>query len=74
MEFKRKNILEKLLKLVENQTDSNDLEVKYETLFNLPKALVNDVILSELESNLYLRFVYKNCYKTIDHELNSKEK
>ena len=70
----RENIWEKLLKLVESQTDSKDLQVKYETLFNLPKALVNDVIVSELESNLYLRSVHKNCHKTIDRELNSKEK
>jgi len=42
-------------------------------LLNLPKALVNDVIVGELESNLYLRSVHKNCHKTIDRELNSKE-
>jgi retron-type reverse transcriptase len=69
----RENIWENLLKLIEGQTDSKDLQVKYAMLLNLPKVLVNDVIVSELEANLYLRFVHKNCYKTIDRELNSKE-
>jgi len=66
--------LEKLLKLVEKQTDSNDLQVKYQTLLNLQKNVVNDAIVSELESNLYLRSVHKNCHKTIDQNLNSQEK
>lgn len=71
--YLRENIWKNLLKLIEGQTDSKDLQVKYEMLLNLPKALVNDVIVSELESNLYLRSVHKNCHKTIDRELNSKE-
>lgn len=70
----RENIWEKLLKLVENQTDNKDLQVKYETLLNLPRALVNNLIVSELESNSYLRSVHKTCHKTIDRELNDKEK
>jgi hypothetical protein len=70
----RENIWEKLLKLSEGQIDSKDLQVKYEMLLNLPKTLVNDVIVNELESSLYLRSVHKNCHKTIDRELNSKEK
>ena len=70
----RENILKKLLKLVENQINSNDLQVKYKTLVNLPKTLVNNTIVSELESNLYLRSVHKNCHKTIDRELSSQEK
>ena len=69
----RENIWENLLKLIEGQTDSKDLQAKYEMLLNLPKAVVNDIIVSELESNLYLRSVHKNCYKTIDRELSSKE-
>jgi len=69
----RENIWKNLLKLIEGQTDSKDLQVKYEMLLNLPKALVNDVTVSEVESNLYLRSVHKTCHKTIDRELNSKE-
>ena len=71
--YLRENIWKNLLKLVEGQTDSKDLQVKYKMLLNLPKALVNGVIVNELESNLYLRSVHKNCHKTIDRELNSKE-
>jgi len=66
--------LEKLLKLVEKQTDSDDLQVKYQTLLNLQKNVVNDAIVSELESNLYLRSVHKSCHKIIDRNLNSQEK
>ena len=43
-------------------------------LINLPKVLVNDAILNELESNLFLRSVHKNQHKTIDRELINKEK
>ena len=43
-------------------------------LFNLPKVLVNDIIIRELESNLFLRSVHKNCHKTINRELANKEK
>ena len=43
-------------------------------LLNLPKALINDAILNELESNLFLRSVHKSCHKTIDRELTNKEK
>jgi uncharacterized protein YbaR (Trm112 family) len=70
----REYVWEKLLKRIEGQIDSKNLQVKYEILLNLPKTLVNDVIVSELESNLYLRSVHKNCHKTIDRELNSREK
>jgi hypothetical protein len=70
----RENIWENLLKLVESQTNRKDLQAKYEMLIHLPKALVNDVILNELESNLFFRSVHKNCYKTIDRELTNKEK
>ena len=70
----RENIWKKLLKLVENQTNSEDLQVKCEMLVNMPKTLVNDAILNELESNLFLRSVHKNCHKTIDRELTNKEK
>lgn len=70
----RENIWKKLLRLVENQTNSKDLQVKYKMLFNLPKVLVNDIIIRELESNLFLRSVHKNCHKTIDRELANKEK
>jgi len=70
----RENIWENLLKLVESQTNRKDLQAKYEMLINLPKALVNDAILNELESNLFFRSVHKNCHKTIDRELTNKEK
>lgn len=70
----RENIWKELLRLVENQTNSEDLQVKYKMLLNLPKALVNDIIIRELESNLFLRSVHKNCHKTIDRELANKEK
>lgn len=70
----RENIWENLLKLIEDQTNKKNLQVKYEMLLNLPKVLVNNVILRELELNLYLRSVHKNCHKTIDRELNSKER
>jgi hypothetical protein len=35
----RENIWEKLLEWMENQTDNKDLQVKYKTLLNLPRAL-----------------------------------
>jgi retron-type reverse transcriptase len=70
----RENIWKKLLKLVESQTNSEDLQVKYEMLLNLPKALVNDTTLNELESNLFFRSVHENCHKTIDREFTNKEK
>lgn len=72
--YLRENIWKKLLKLIEGQTNIKDLQVRYEMLVNLPKDLVNNVIINELELNLYLRSVHKNCHKTIDRELNSKEK
>ena len=50
------------------------MQVKYKMLFNLPKVLVNDITIRELESNLFLRSVHKNCHKTIDRELANKEK
>lgn len=68
------NIRGKLLKLVENQTNSKDLQVKYEMLLNLPKALIDDAILNELESNLFLRSFHKSCHKTIDRELTNEKK
>jgi uncharacterized membrane protein YheB (UPF0754 family) len=70
----RENIWEELLKLVENQTNSKDLQVKYEMLLNLPKVLINDTMLNKLESNLFLRSVHKTCHETIDCELTNKEK
>ena len=72
--YLRENIWKKLLKLIEGQTNSKDLQAMYEMLVNLPKDVVNNVIVNELELNLYLRSVHKNCHKTIDRELNSKEK
>jgi hypothetical protein len=70
----RENIWEKLLELVESPTNKEDLETKYEMLLNLSKVLINDVITRELESNLFLRSVHKNCHKTIDFKLSNKEK
>jgi retron-type reverse transcriptase len=70
----RENIWKKLLRLVESQTNNKDLQAKYEMLLNLPKVLVDDVIMHELESNLFLRSVHKSCHKTIDRELTNKEK
>jgi hypothetical protein len=48
--------------------------VKYKILLHLPKAFVNNIIICELESNLFLRSVHKNCHKTIDRELTNEEK
>jgi len=59
---------------VESQTNNEDLQAKYEMLINLPKVLVDDVIMRELESNLFLRSVHKSCHKTIDRQLTNKEK
>mmetsp|Transcript_60635 Transcript_60635/g.100687 ORF Transcript_60635/g.100687 Transcript_60635/m.100687 type:complete len:656 (-) Transcript_60635:87-2054(-) len=70
----RENIMEKLLKLVENQIGNTNLQMKYETLLNLSKALLHEVIINELASNLYLRSVHTNCHKTIDRELIRQEK
>lgn len=70
----RENIWKNLLRLIENQTNSEDLQVKYKMLLNLPKTLLNDIIIRELESNLFLRSVHKNCHKTINRELVNKEK
>lgn len=61
-------------KYVEKIINSKDLQVKYKMLVNLPKVSVDGIILRELESNLFLRSVHKNCHKTIDRELIGKEK
>jgi hypothetical protein len=70
----RENIWEKLLELVKNQTNSKGLQVRYKLLLNLPRALVNGIIVRELESSLFVRSVHKNCHKTIDRDLSNKEK
>nr|YP_010338943.1 putative reverse transcriptase protein [Erythrolobus coxiae]UNJ19015.1 putative reverse transcriptase protein [Erythrolobus coxiae] len=70
----RENIWKKLLQLVKNRINSEDLQMQYKVLLNLSKTLVNGIIIRELESNLFLRSVHKNCHKTIDRELVNKEK
>lgn len=48
--------------------------IENKKLVNLPKLLVKNAILYELESNLYLRSVHHKCHKTIDRELSANEK
>ena len=70
----RENIWKKLIKQAESQSKVEDLQATYKILLNLPKNLVKSAIANELESNLFLRSVHKNCHKTIDRELANKEK
>lgn len=49
MGLKGKYLKKKLLKRIENEIENEELQIKYETLLNLPKVLVNYVIVNELK-------------------------
>ena len=68
------DLTELIWKKILNQIESEDLQKKYETLLNFSKDSITPVIEKELESNLFLRSVHKDCHKTIDRELIGKEK
>ena len=52
-------------------TAGNDL-VRFKKKSELSKKNVENVIISELKSNLFLRSVHTKCHKTIDRNLSAK--
>ena len=70
----KENIWKKLMKLINCQIESENLQAEYKKLVNFPELLVKNAILYELESNLYLRSVHHKCHKTIDRKLSVNEK
>lgn len=70
----RENIWGKLMKSINCQIENKNSQAEYKKLAHLPEVSVKNAILSELESNLYLRSVHHKCHKTIDRELSVNEK
>lgn len=55
-------------------TNGENTFAVYSELFKLSEKNVERVIMSELESNLFLRSVHTKCHKMIDRDLGDKEK
>jgi retron-type reverse transcriptase len=70
----RENILGQLICKLKLPAGSDNTLVIYEKLLKLPEIDVENAIMSELRSNLFLRFVHRKCHKTIDRDLGLKEK
>lgn len=70
----RENILGKLMGDNKYPTNCENTPAVYSELFKLSKKNVENVIMSELKSNLFLRSVHTKCHKTIDRNLGIKEK
>lgn len=67
----RENALRQLIKKL--KLPENSL-VAYKKLVKLSETDVENAIMSELRSNLFLRSVHTKCHKTIDCDLSLKEK
>jgi len=70
----RETILEQLICKLKLPAGSENTLVIYEKLLKLSEIDVENAILSELRSNLFLRSVHSKCHKTIDRDLGLKEK
>jgi len=70
----RENALGQLIGKLKFPTGSTSTFVAYKKLLKLPEIDVENAILSELRSNLFLRSVHTKCHKTIDRDLSLKEK
>jgi len=70
----RENILVKLMSDNKYPINCENTLAVYSKLFKLSKENVENVIMSELKSNLFLRSVHTRYHKTIDRNLGAKEK
>jgi hypothetical protein len=70
----RENILGQLICKLKLPAGSDNTLVVYKKLLKLSEIDVENAIMSELRSNLFLRSVHSECYKTIDRDLGLKEK
>lgn len=70
----RENILGKLVSDNKYPTICKNTPAFYSELFKLSEKNVENVIMSELKSNFFLRSVHTRCHKTIDRDLGVKEK
>jgi retron-type reverse transcriptase len=70
----RENILMKLISDNKCPINCENTLAVYSELFKLSKKNVENVIMSELKSNLFLRSVHIKCHKTIDRNFGVKEK
>lgn len=70
----RENILRQLIFKLKLPAGSDNTLVAYKKLLKFPEIDVENAIMSELRSNLFLRSVHRKCHKTIDRDLGLKEK
>jgi len=70
----RENILGQLICKLKLPASSDNTLVVYKNLLKLSEIDVENAIMSELRSNLFLRSVHSKCHKTIDRDLGLKEK
>jgi hypothetical protein len=70
----RENILVQLICKLKPPVGSDNTLVVYKKLLKLSEIDVENAIMSELRSNLFLRSVHSKCHKTIDRDLDLKEK
>jgi len=70
----RENILEQLICKLKLPAGSDNTLVIYKKLLKFSEIDVENAIMSELGSNLFLRSVHRKCHKTIDSDLGLKEK
>lgn len=70
----RENILRQLICKLKQPAGSDNSLVGYKKLLKLSEIDVENAIMFELRSNLFLRSVHSKCHKTIDRDLGLKEK
>lgn len=70
----RENVLGQLIGKLKLSMGSANIFVVYKKLLKLPEIDLENAIMSELRSNLFLRSVHTKCHKTIDRDLGLKEK
>lgn len=70
----RENVLGQLIGKLKLPTGNFNILVVYKKLLKLPEIEVENAIMSELRSNLFLRSVHIKCHKTIDFDLGLKER
>jgi hypothetical protein len=70
----KENILRQLICKLKLPAGSDSKLAVYKKLLKLSEIDVENAIMSELKSNLFLRSVHSKCHKTIDRDLGLKEK
>jgi hypothetical protein len=70
----RENILGQLICKLKLSAGSDNILLVYKKLLKLSEIDVENAIMSELRSNLFLKSVHSKCHKTIDRDLGLKEK